>query len=110
MRSLFFAASTMATPSAALCDSGFSAHVFARSDGVNHNLFVPVVGHRHDDGVHALVVQQLFIAARRADRFSGDFLRQLMPPVVEVAGRYALHAGKRDAMSWRTATSLNAHE
>jgi hypothetical protein len=44
-------------------------------------LFVPVVGHGHDDGVNALVVQQIFIAARRANRFSGDFLRQLVPPV-----------------------------
>lgn len=53
----------------------FAIHVFARSDGVNHNLFVPVVGHGHDDGVNALVVQQFFIAARRANRFFGDFLR-----------------------------------
>ena len=59
-------------------------------------IFVPVIGHRGDDAVDLLVVQQLLIAARRRQVGAGDFAGERVAAIVEIAGGGALDTRQRD--------------
>jgi len=65
MRPLFFTASTIATPSAAVWDNRLlDVDVFAGAHRFDDHAPMPVIGHRRHDAIDVLVVEQPAILAR----------------------------------------------
>ena len=70
--------------------------VLPGAHGVHDDLPMPVIGHRGDDAVDLLVVEQLLVPARRPQVGADDFTRARVPPVVEVARGDAFDTGQAD--------------
>ena len=60
--------------------------VLSRADRLDDHALVPVIGHRRDDAIDVLVVEQPAILARGRQIRADDFLRERVAPVVEVGG------------------------
>jgi len=86
----------------------FAVDIFAGGERVHNHLLMPVVGHGDEDGVDVFRVEQFLVAARSADVFAGNFLRQVVAAVVEIGGGHAFDARKLDS-GRKHATAFHAH-
>src|SRR6266568_203793 len=82
----------------------FAVDVFAGADGVDDDLFVPMVGDGGDEAVDFLVVEKIFVAARGGNFFADNFLGERVAAVVEVASGDAFDAGKLDGIAKQAGT------
>ena len=71
-------------------------HILARRDRVHGDLFMPVVGHSHNDSLNILVIQNFLVASCGADIRTGNLLRKRVPTVIEIACCHTLALWQSD--------------
>src|SRR5690349_23221046 len=71
--------------------------VFSGGYGVDHYLFVPVVGYRRDQAIDILIREQFLVAARgRQLWIVGDLACECVAAIIKIAGGNALDTRKID--------------
>ncbi len=76
----------------------FAVDVFSRIDGVDHDLFVPMVGDSRDEAVDFFVIEELFVAAGGRNCLANNFLGERVAAVVEIASGNAFDARQLDGI------------
>ena len=77
----------------------FAVDRFSGADGIDDDLFVPVIGNRGEDAVDVLVVEEIFVAARDHQvGLAGDFAGQQVAAVVQIGRGDAFDAGQREGI------------
>lgn len=69
----------------------FAIDIFSCGQGIDDDLFVPVIRDCHDDCVDVFGVEKLLIATSGADWLADDFAGQFVTAVVEVGSCYAFN-------------------
>jgi hypothetical protein len=70
----------------------FAINILARANRVHHHLLVPVIRHGRDQAVDLFVVEQFLVTPSRRNFLSDNFLRQEVPPIVQIASCHAFDA------------------
>src|SRR5258708_38142416 len=72
-------------------------NVLARVTGIDYDPLVPVVGHRSDNAVDVLTVEQFLIVARRGQaRLGRDFFGQRVAAIIQICRTHALNPWEGD--------------
>src|SRR5207244_145297 len=85
----------------------FAVDVFSRVDGVDHDLFVPMIGNGGDEAVDFFVFEELFVTAGGGDFLADNFLGERVAAVVEIASGDAFDARQLDGIG-KQAGALHA--